>query len=226
VKHTNLLYTPGGNGFRDVTEQWHAGFGGWTWNARFADLDNDGWQDLYVAQGSRLRPGSVSATYYHNDHGTGFTDATKKSGLEDHVPAGSYVYVDFDGDGDLDVIVHPFQLTPVVYRNDAPRGPGFQLALDDRRSPNRYAIGARVEIRAPDGRLQVREIKGSGGYASFDPPVAFFGLGDWPSVQSIRVTWPGGDASTVDGIALVPGIYTLVRLAPAAARAAATSQRP
>ena len=71
----------------------------------------------------------------------------------------------------------------------------------------------RIEIRAPDGRLQVREIKGSGGYASSDVPVAFFGLGDWPSVASIRVRWPGGESSTVDGLALASGSYTLVRLA-------------
>jgi ASPIC and UnbV/FG-GAP-like repeat/FG-GAP repeat len=217
VKHTNLLFAPDGHGYKDVTNGWHAAFGGWSWNAKFADLDNDGWQDLYVAQGSRLRPGSVSATYYHNEHGTGFADATKKSGLEDHVPTGSYLYIDFDNDGDLDIITHPFQLTPVVFRNDAPKGKALQLALEDRRTPNRSAIGARVEIRAPDGRLQVRAIKGSGGYASSDVPVAYFGLGDWPSVSSIKVEWPGGDSSRVDGLALASGTYTLVRLPQGAA---------
>jgi hypothetical protein len=212
VKHTNLLFAPDGHSFKDVTSEWKAGFGGWSWNAKFADLDNDGWQDLYVAQGSRLRPGSVSATFYRNEHGKGFSEETKKSGLEDHVPTGSYLYIDFDNDGDLDIITHPFQLTPVVWRNDSPKGKGFQLALDDRRTPNRSAIGARIEIRAPDGRLQVREIKGSGGYASSDVPVAFFGLGDWPSVASIKVSWPGGDASAVSGLSLSSGTYTLVRL--------------
>src|SRR5262249_18597035 len=39
AKHTNFLYTPDGKGYRDVTTDWHAGFGGWTWNAKFADLD-------------------------------------------------------------------------------------------------------------------------------------------------------------------------------------------
>jgi len=213
VKHTNLLFAPQANGFRDVTSAWHAGFGGWTWNARFADLDNDTWQDLYVAQGSRLRPGSVSATFYHNQSGKTFAEETKKFGLEDHVPTGAYLYIDFDNDGDLDIITHPFQLTPVVWRNDSPKGRGFQLALDDRRSPNHAGIGARIEIRAPDGRLQVREIKGSGGYASSDAPSAFFGLGDWPSVASIKVLWPGGGSSTVDDLTLASGSYTLVRLA-------------
>jgi uncharacterized membrane protein YraQ (UPF0718 family) len=213
VKHTNLLYTPGGKSFRDVTARWHAGFGGWSWSARFADLDNDGYQDLYVAQGSRLRPGSVSATFYRNEQGKGFKDETRRFGLEDHVPTGSYVYVDVDNDGDLDLITHPFQLTSVLWRNDAPRGPGLVLWLEDRTSPNRRAVGARVEIRAPDGRLQVRDIKGSGGYESFDPPQAFFGLGDWPSVQSVRITWPDGSTSALAGLTLASGRYTLVRTA-------------
>ena len=219
VKHTNLLYAPSGNGFRDVTGEWHAEFGGWSWNARFADLDNDTWQDLYVVQGSRLRPGSASATFYRNQQGKTFKDETKAFGLEDHVPTGSSVYVDLNVNGALDIITHPFQLTPVVWRNNAAKRPGFQVALDDRRSQNRYAIGARVEIRSPDGRRQVREVKGSGGYASYDAPVAFFGLGDWPAVASIKVTWPDGDSSAVEG-SFGSARYTLVRLPDANATAA------
>ena len=217
VKHTNLLYTPAGQGFRDITGEWHAGFGGWSWNARFADLDNDTWQDLYVVQGSRLRPGSASATFYRNQQGKTFKDETRAFGLEDHVPTGSSVYVDLDLDGDLDIITHPFQLTPVLWRNDAPKGAGFEVALDDRRSHNRYGIGARVEIRSSDGRRQVREIKGSGGYASYDAPAAFFGLGDWPGVASIKVLWPDGESSVVEGAAFGSARYTLVRLPQASA---------
>ena len=211
VKHTNLLYAPSGNGFRDVTGEWHAEFGGWSWNARFADLDNDTWQDLYVVQGSRLRPGSASATFYRNQQGKTFKDETKAFGLEDHVPTGSSVYVDLNVNGALDIITHPFQLTPVVWRNDTAKAPGF--------SQNRYAIGARVEIRSPDGRRQVREVKGSGGYASYDAPVAFFGLGDWPVVASIKVTWPDGDSSAAEG-SFGSARYTLVRLPDANATAA------
>lgn len=213
IKHDNLLYAPDGKGFRDVTAQWGAAFGGWTWNAKFADLDNDTWQDLYVAQGSRLRRDSVSAIFYHNQEGRTFREETKSFGFEDHVPTGAYLYLDYDRDGDLDVITGPFQLTPVVMRNDSPRGPGFEIELDDRRSANRYGIGARVEIRAPDGRLQVRDIKASGGYQSFDPPLAFFGLGNWPAVASIKVVWPDGDVLLVPNMTLSPGRYGLVRLA-------------
>jgi uncharacterized membrane protein YraQ (UPF0718 family) len=226
VKHTNLLYAPGAPVYKDITSSWHAGFGGWSWNARFADLDNDTYQDLYVTQGSRLRPGSVSATFYRNQKGATFKDETKSFGLEDHVPSGSSLYVDVDNDGDLDILTHPFQLTPVLWRNEATKGPGLLLALDDRTAANRQAIGARVEIRSPDGRLQVRDIKGSGGYSSFDAPVAFFGLGDWPSVASVNVTWPDGTVSGLQNLALASGRYTLTRRPPEKDAISSHEQRP
>ncbi|TMA45659.1 MAG: hypothetical protein E6J82_01555, partial [Deltaproteobacteria bacterium] len=105
------------------------------------------------------------------------------------------------------------------WRNNGAKRPGFQVALDGRRSQSRYAIGARVEIRSPDGRRQVREVKGSGGYASYDAPVACFGLGDWPAVASIKVTWPDGDSSAAEG-SFGSARYTLVRLPDANATAA------
>ena len=210
VGHTNLLFARDGGRFHDVTARWKVGYGGWTWNAKFADLDNDGWQDLFIAQGTRLRLYNPSNVFYRNRSGREFEEQTRAVGLEDHLPAAASLFVDYDLDGDLDVITYPFQLTPVVWRNDGTRAPGLEVRLDDRRTANRYGVGARVEIRAPDGRLQMREIKASGGNQSHDLLVARFGLGDWPSVASIRVLWPDGKAGEVAGT-LKAGRYRLVR---------------
>jgi hypothetical protein len=211
IAHTNLLFTPNADAYRDVTGKWRAGYGGWSWNAKFADLDNDGWQDLFIAQGTRLRLRNPSNVLYHNKAGAGFEETTGAAGLEDHSPTGASLFLDYDLDGDLDLITYPFQLTPVAWRNDSPAGPGFEVRLDDGRTANRYGVGARVEIRAPDGRLQLREIKASGGYQSHDALIARFGLGDWPSVASIRVVWPDGKTQELAGTALKPGRYRLVR---------------
>jgi uncharacterized membrane protein YraQ (UPF0718 family) len=209
----NMLYTFGTSGYSVVTGRWRAGFGGWSWNSKFADLDNDTWQDLFVAQGTRLQPTNASAVFYHNKEGKTFEDETRPFGLEDHRPTGSYLLIDYDLDGRLDLITYPFLLTPVVWKNEGATAPGFDLSLDDRRSRNRFGIGARIEIRAADGRLQVRDIKASGGYQSYDQPVAHFGLGDWGSVASLKVNWPDGEVQQVPGTKLSPGRYTLVRLA-------------
>ncbi len=212
VGHTNLLFARDGSSFRDVTKKWNVGYGGWTWNAKFADLDNDGWQDLFIAQGTRLRLYNPSNVFYRNKDGIGFEEQTNALGFEDHLPTAASLFVDYDLDGDLDVITHPFQLTPVVWRNDIARAPGMEVRLDDRRTANRFAVGARVDIRSADGRRQMREIKASGGNQSHDLLVARFGLADWGSVASMTVRWPDGEQSEVKG-PLEPGRYRLVRAA-------------
>jgi hypothetical protein len=99
---------PGGKTFRDITAQWHAGFGGWSWNARFADLDNDGWQDLLRGAGLAAPAGERLG---HASTGTSRGRASRRRpGVRASritCPPESYVYVDVDNDGDLDVITHP-----------------------------------------------------------------------------------------------------------------------
>ena len=212
VGHSNFLFARDGKGFTDVTKKWGVGYGGWTWNAKFADLDNDTWQDLFIAQGTRLRLYNPSNVYYRNKAGTGFEDQTRVAGLEDHLPTAASLFIDYDNDGDLDLITSPFQLAPVGWRNDSAGGPGFEVRLEDRRTANKFAVGARIDVKAKDGRRQMREIKASGGNQSHDLLVARFGLGDWESVASMTVRWPDGDQSELAG-PLKPGRYRLVRSA-------------
>lgn len=212
VANTNLLFAPGGSGYRDVTRQWGVGFGGWSWNAKFADLDNDGWQDLFITQGTRLRFLSPSNLLYRNEHGSRFVESAATLGLADHVPTGGSLFVDINQDGRLDIVSYPFALTPVVWGNDLRIAPGLELRLRDDRSSNRDAIGARVVIRAADGRQQMREIKASGGFESLDEPLADFGLGHWRSVAAISVRWPDGAQTTLRGLALEAGRYSIERL--------------
>ncbi|HEX4383755.1 MAG TPA: ASPIC/UnbV domain-containing protein, partial [Myxococcales bacterium] len=211
VAHSNLLFAQNAAAWSDDTSKWGAGYGGWTWNAKFADVDNDTWQDLFIAQGTRLRLYNPSNVLYRNRKGAKLTEATDAAGLDDHLPTASFLFLDYDLDGDLDIITYPLGLTPAVWRNDSPAGAGLEVRLDDQRGGNRYGVGARVEIRAPDGRLQMRDIKASGGHQSHDLLVARFGLGDWPSVSSVKVAWPDGTASELAGAALASGRYRLVR---------------
>lgn len=211
VPHTNVLFKLGAQGADDITDQWNVGFGGWSWNAKFADLDNDGWQDLFVAQGTRLRFSNPYGVFYRNQAGRGFSDSTHQFGLADHRPTGASLFLDYDNDGDLDLITYPFQLTPALRRNDAPKAGGVQIELVDR-GANKHGIGARVEIRSAQGQRQVREIKASGGYQSHDAPLAFFGLGDWPAATAVQVTWPDGTVQELGGLHLKAGRYRLARL--------------
>jgi hypothetical protein len=213
VAHHNLMFASDGKRWSDATDRWKAGYGGWSWNSRFADVDNDGWQDLFIVQGTRLRLYNPSNVLYRNRAGQEMEEVTRSAGLEDHLPTAASLFLDYDQDGDLDIVTFPFQLTPVVWRNEKPAGPGFEVRLDDRRTANRYGVGARVRIRSPEGRVQMRDVKASGGHQSHDLLVARFGLGDWGRVSSIEVTWPDGESTEVKADGLGPGRYRLVRRA-------------
>jgi uncharacterized membrane protein YraQ (UPF0718 family) len=210
VAHHNLMFTADGKRWSDATDRWKAGYGGWSWNARFADVDNDGWQDLFIVQGTRLRLYNPSNVLYRNQRGTRMEEVTRADGLEDHLPTAASLFLDYDEDGDLDILTYPFQLTPVMWRNEKPAGAALEVRLDDQRTANRSGVGARVRIHSSDARLQMREIKASGGHQSHDVLVARFGLGGWKDVASIDVLWPDGDTSEISG-AFQPGRYRVVR---------------
>jgi hypothetical protein len=112
----------------------------------------------------------------------------------------SAAYVDFDRDGDLDIVTVPIEGPILVYRNNTRERSNFFVELRDHRG-NRFGIGSRVVVHyGPDAsRRQMREIKSSGGFASFDPPEAHFGLGPHEAVDRIEIHWPTGAASELEG---------------------------
>ncbi len=56
VRGNTLMRNAGDGSFADVTNPMDEGFAGWAWGAQFADLNNDGWEDLYVANGYISQP--------------------------------------------------------------------------------------------------------------------------------------------------------------------------
>lgn len=196
----NILMTAQENGgFVDDAGDQNVDFPGWTWNSRFTDLDQDGWQDLLVMTGIWLSPSkSTTNIFYHNDNGS-FKDATNAFGFTDVVPSYSYVGFDYDRDGDIDIIRDASASRMIVHRNDRPAGKSLWVHLRDSKG-NSMGIGATITIctggttNVKRGPCQMRDIKASGGYQSFDPIAAHFGLGD-KSVSYIQVRWPDGEIS-------------------------------
>jgi uncharacterized membrane protein YraQ (UPF0718 family) len=185
-------------GFQDISRDAQVETAEWSWNARFADLDNDEWQDLYVVNGVLITQEFATNNFFHNQQGGTFRSAEKEFGLEDFDHSSAYTYIDIDSDGDLDIIANtqygPFK----VYRNNETRNSSVGFKLRDGRG-NRFCIGCRVIIHyGPEGkRHQVREIKASGGYRSFDGTQAHFGLGANTEIQKVEIRWSDGTKTQI-----------------------------
>jgi hypothetical protein len=206
-----LLKRNANNTFDDVAKPFGLDLSGWTWNAKFADLDNDGWQDLYAVNGWVRRIRTESNYFYRNLEGKGFEDITEKSGLGSLLNTVSYTYLDIDNDGDLDLIVVPIVGNLSVFINQSTANQSIAFELNDQKG-NFYGIGSKIIIRYGDGKNQMREIQASGGYLSFDAPVAYFGMGQEKSVKSVEIQWSTGEKTVLENEFKTGGKYVISRL--------------
>ena len=191
---------------------------GWAWDAEFFDFDNDGDDDLYVANGANeyfnyLSQREVDGgdgydwnmepnVFYVNEGGL-LRNLSAQSGANFPGNSRAAVYVDPDGDGDLDIVINNFHGPATFFRNDL-RSPDahwlkIRLEGDPSRGSNRDAIGARI-VATPDGGSPVwREIHGGSGYLSMEPKEQHFGLGSSRQVD-LEIRWPGGGIQHVRGL--------------------------
>jgi uncharacterized membrane protein YraQ (UPF0718 family) len=207
---TNVLLSHKGAGpFLDLAEAMNVHLTGWSWSARFADLDQDGWQDLYVVNGSM---GSLrdSNLFLRNESGRRFVEQTESAGLLDYTTTGAFVYIDVDGDGDLDILSINEMAQVRFFRNTGPSGRSIAFELDDHRG-NRFGLGSKITITTTEGSKQMREIQAGGGFLSSNAPIAHFGLGIAQEVSIVEVRWSTGEISRIEGHFKAPAQYRIRR---------------
>ncbi len=192
--------------FDDVREELGVHYDEGDVNASFVDWDNDGDLDLMV---SSLYTGHYSALY-RND-GDVFTDVTYEAGTHVHNAVGN-VWLDADGDGDMDVVVTDREDAPYVtlYFNQADTGNHWLELLLQGTTSNVSAVGARVTLES-DGVTRIREVKGGGGHSGNQQSLlVHFGLGESSAIDSLTVRWPGGESESFAGLS-ADGRYLLVQ---------------
>jgi len=186
-------------GFVDATERWGMGDRGTVdWGVNFVDWDNDGDQDLAIVAGGMLEGGEYETNLLYENNGVRLIDVTRRSGATVTGAAYGSAWADFDNDGDLDWFIANSRKPSVLLENRAAQGGYLSVRLRGA-AKNRDAVGARVEVTV-GGRLQVRTIQAGMGYASSEPLEAHFGLGDAKRIDTLRIDWPGGGETTLEGI--------------------------
>jgi len=201
----NRIYRNLGDGsFADATFTSKLGAGTFRmsgFGTRFIDYDNDGWRDIFIANGHVLdnvkefHAGTEYAepkTVYRNLGGT-FQDVTKQLGpdLATARVSRAAAFADYDNDGDVDVLVTNNGDRPQLLRNDGGNhNHWLEIRLIGTRS-NRDGVGAKVKIIC-NGRVQTEEVKGGMSYQAAHDPRLHFGLGDASQLAELRVLWPSG----------------------------------
>lgn len=217
-QHNNKLLLADGNGkFKEVAKSMQVDKSFWSWNSKAADLDNDGWQDILVANGfgfGEQQNEIHSNVFFHNEQGKVFTRATDAAGLKELLNTPAYTYVDLDNDGDLDVVATAIMASPRVYINQT-NNHGISFVLRDEKG-NRFCIGCKVMVYYGDKQQQMREIKLSGGYLSFDEPLAAFGLAQAKQVDRVVLQWSDGQTSEIRQPLAAGQRYKITRIASAA----------
>jgi len=214
AQQTNTLYHNDADGFftdataTTKTAQLTYPYLGWA--TAFIDYDNDGYQDLFVANGhlhENLAELGQQGTYgqrnllFRNNYNGTFTEVSEILGpgmrLED-VSRGA-TFADYDSDGDIDIVVTNSNAAPRLLRNDGGNQKNYlQIRLIATQGTT-DAIGARVKITT--GELtQTREVRSGDGYLSQRDLTLHFGVADYVQIDSIEIQWQSGAKQLIKSV--------------------------
>jgi hypothetical protein len=236
-KH-NLLYrndsVPDTMRFVDVSQAMGVADSRWGWGTTFMDVDNDGDVDLAATNGYFNTPWSTDTSkfFWNQEVGTlPFIEVGVAVGFDDDDWGSALAAADFDMDGDLDLLqacTGSLLTTARVRLYDNQPG----LLADQNNwlivrpridGANRFAIGA--VVRASGGGLEMMRLISAGtSYLSQEPAEAFFGAGPATALD-VRIEWPDGAVSVVNGVA-VNQVVTITRPAPPVVRVVSQDLAP
>lgn len=175
------------------------------WSNGFIDYDNDGWKDIFSANGDIDNLTPVSAqhdTMFENVGGKEFVDVSNDMGpdfLRVGYQRGS-AFADLNNDGFMDLVVTSLNRKPRILLNSG-NGNHWLLVRLVGSASNRDAIGARIKLTTPSGRTLYNHVTGSVGFMSTSDLRVHFGLGPETSAATLEIQWPNGAAQTLRNVA-------------------------
>jgi uncharacterized repeat protein (TIGR01451 family) len=215
----NFLYQNNGNGtFTKVTTGAIVNDGGHSHGSAWADVNNDGNLDLFVANDQN----SVNFLYMNNGNGT-FTKVDHRLSLFTTGGGNSFgsALADFDNDGDMDLFVanHDDQNNYLIKNsNKIDATTRFINVKLKGTNSNSSAIGSRIAVKATingTSKWLTREVAGltGGGIGGQSDLRAHFGLGNATIIDSLIVTWSSGFKQIQTNVAVNQSCYLITELA-------------
>jgi len=199
----HLFHNNGEGSFQDVTNP--SGMGGWTfafsgWSTHLFDYDNDGWKDLFVAQGhvmDTIEQTSPNMKYLEpplllkNESGH-FVRVVPGAVFQKEWAGRGAAFGDIDNDGDVDIVVSNVGQRAYVLRNDGGNSRKWLGIQTIGRKSNRDGIGCRVRVVSASGLAQYFTVNTAVGYLSASDKRLIAGLGSDPMAKLVEIRWPSG----------------------------------
>ncbi len=180
----------------------YLGFG-----AKFLDYDNDGWPDLFIANGHvdpQVEGQSFGVGYaerpflFHNLKNAKFEEVGQKSGgaLAKKYVGRAALTADFWNRGRQDLLMTDLDASPVLLRNEvADAGHWLRIKTVGSKS-NHDGFGAKIEVTV-GGVTRYSEVRAGSSFESSSDPRSHFGLGTSTKVDAIVIRWPSGQVDKI-----------------------------
>ncbi|SHG81684.1 FG-GAP-like repeat-containing protein [Flagellimonas flava] len=189
----------------------------WSWGPLFADLDNDGWKDIFISNGTRreinnrdffkkiektgvsldsslqkslaIPSEKIDNFVFRNKGDLTFEKTNEIWGIEHEGFSNGAVYVDLDNDGDLEIVTNNIDDHATIFENKSSHKNNHLTLKFKGPEHNTYGIGAKTVVYA-NQLQQYQEMTLTRGFQSSIAPQLHFGLGNAQVVDSIKITWP------------------------------------
>jgi len=199
-----MLFRNNGDGtFRDVTNA--SGVGAATlafsgWSTHLFDFDNDGWKDIFVAQGhvmDTIQLTSPNLKYLQpplllRNEGGHFKRVILGPAFQTEWAGRGAAFGDIDNDGDIDVVMSNVGQKATVLRNDGGNRNNWLGITTIGKKSNRDGIGSRVKVVSASGLTQDFTVNTAVGYQSASDKRLIVGLGADSTAKLVEIRWPSG----------------------------------